>query len=164
MSAYRNTGTSLRWSSGTLNIQPRKTLEWSPMEDIGQPGRRSYPLSALFVLMAACGVVTALLTPAVRNVVSGDVGLAELLGTSLGGSVVVMVLCGILGLYHYRPVRGFLWGILTGGIIGLVVGPVMVAPMKSFLSLVVTSLIGATLLVAMGALLHWTARGQDPGN
>ncbi|MFV1968234.1 MAG: hypothetical protein ACC628_22655 [Pirellulaceae bacterium] len=134
------------------------------MEDLGQPGRRSYPLSALFVLMAACGVVAALVTPAVRSVVSGEVGLAELLGTSLGGSVAVMVLCGVLGLYHYRPVRGFLLGILTGGIIGMVVGPVMVAPMKSFLSLVLTSLIGAILLVVMGAFLHWTARGKDLRN
>lgn len=142
--------------------EPRKrctsAAETMVMPDIEQTGRYSYPLSALFVLMAACGVATALITPVVRGVVTGDVGIAELIGTSLGGSVVVMVLCGILGLYHYRPVRGFFWGILTGGIIGLLVGPVMVAPTKYFLSLVLTSLVGAVLLVAMGAFFNWTAR------
>jgi len=130
------------------------------MEDLEQSGYHTYPLSALFVLMAACGVVTALLTPVVRGVVAGDVGLAETLGSSLGGALVIMVLSGVLGLYHYRPVRGFLWGIITGGTIGMIVGPVVVAPAKSFPSLIATSLLGAILLVVIGAILHWTTRSQ----
>jgi hypothetical protein len=121
-----------------------------------------YPLSALFVLMAACGVATALVAPVVQSVIAGDVGLAELLGTSLGGSLGMMVLCSILGLYHYRPMRGFLWGAVTGGLLGMVVCPVMVAPPESFPSLLLTSLVGATLLVAMGALLRWTTRDTKP--
>jgi hypothetical protein len=132
------------------------------MEDHHETGRYRYPLSALFVLMAACGVAAALVAPVVQSVMAGDVGLAELLGTSLGGSVGMMVLCGILGLYHYRPVRGLLWGILTGGLVGMVVCPVMVAPPKSFPSLFVTSLVGAALLVLMGAFLHWTTRETQP--
>ena len=65
-----------------------------------------------------------------------------------------------IGITH-KPLRIDLEIHQCYGIIGMIVGPVVVAPPKTFPSLVVTSLLGAVLLVVIGALLHWTTRGQE---
>jgi len=123
------------------------------MDSVDQKTSRSFPLSSLFVLVAGCAVVSALLTPVVRSVASGDLGARETALSSAAGGLVVMVIGVVVGLYHYRPLRGLGWGLLTGGVIGLLVGPIMLTPGKSFGTLVGMSLGGAVVLLITGAAL-----------
>jgi len=113
--------------------------------------RRSYPLGALFVLVAAAGVISALLSPVVRAVVAGQVGFVEAVSASVGGALCGMVLGAVVGLYHYRLLRGLAWGTLTGGVIGMLVGPVVLAPGHAFGSLMTVSVTGAAALLISAA-------------
>lgn len=123
--------------------------------------QRSYPLSALFVLVAACAVVFALLTPVVRSVATGDVGVVEAATASAGGALCAMLIGAVIGLHHYRPLRGLGWGTLTGGIIGMLVGPVTLSPGTAFGSLVTMSLGGAAVLLITATALGLSMKSQS---
>jgi hypothetical protein len=114
----------------------------------------TYPLSAMFILMAACAMVTALMGPVVRSVVSGNLGLGDVLVASVAGSAAIMVLGAVLGLYHHRPLRGFAWGLLVGGAFGAVIGPIALTPANSFVSILITSCAGAVMLVVAGTFIR----------
>ncbi len=120
--------------------------------------RSGYPLSALFVLVAACAVVSALLTPVVRAVIAGSLTLEHVASASLGGAILVALVGGVIGLYHYRPLRGVGWGALTGGIIGLLIGPVTLAPPEAIGPLVTMSIGGSVVLLLTGAAFGYSAR------
>lgn len=120
------------------------------MDDPTTTQRRSYPLSALFVLMAACAVVTALVTPVSRAVVAGDVGVSSATMASAVGAIVVMLLGAIVGLHHYRRGRGVLIGSMTGVGIGLICGPIVLSPASAFPSLMSMSAGGAMILIIVG--------------
>lgn len=120
--------------------------------------RRSFPLSALFLLMAACGVVTALVAPLTRAIGKGDVGMSAAAIASACGAVIAMLLGAVIGLYHHRPARGLGWGIVTGGGIGLVMGPVILSPQSAFPSLLTMSVGGAVAMLAVTALFRGAAR------
>lgn len=122
---------------------------------------QSYPLSALFLLVAACAVICALLTPVVRAIVVGDVGGEDTAIASAGGAFLSMMVGAVIGLYHYRPFRGLAWGILTGGVIGMIVGPVILAPAESLSSLVTMSLGGAIVLVLTGVFFGLTIKDEE---
>jgi hypothetical protein len=119
--------------------------------DEDQNVQRSYPLSALFVLVAACAVVSALLAPAVRAVVNGDAGVVEAITSSVGGAFCAMAIGAVIGLYHHRQLRGLGWGTLTGGIIGMLVGPMILSPTDAFGTLITMSVGGALILLVTGA-------------
>jgi MFS family permease len=110
-----------------------------------------YPLSALFVLLAACAVVSALLSPVVHAVVAKQLTLDQIIGASLTCAILVSILGAVVGLYHYRRSRGVGWGSLVGGLIGAVIGPVMLAPPEAIAPLVTMSLGGSIALLITGA-------------
>jgi len=120
--------------------------------------RRSFPLSALFILMAACSVVAALLAPLSRAVGSGKIGIGTAAEASAGGAVLVMLIGAVVGLYHHRPGRGLGWGILTGGAIGMVMGPVVLSPQSAFPSLLTMSVGGAAALLAVSTMFRSAKR------
>lgn len=123
--------------------------------------KQSYPLSALFVLVAACAVICALLTPVARAVVTGRVGGEDTAIASVGGALLAMMVGAVVGLYHYRPLRGLAWGLLTGGVIGLLVGPIILAPPESLGSLVTMSIGGAIVLVLTGVVFGLTMHDEE---
>ncbi|MBC8352994.1 MAG: hypothetical protein H8E66_13445 [Planctomycetes bacterium] len=109
-----------------------------------------YPLSALFVLLAACAVVSALLSPVAHAVVARTLTLGQVAAASIIGAILVGLLGGVIGLYHYRPLRGVGWGVLCGGIIGTFVGPIMLAPAEAIGPLVTMSIGGSIVLLITG--------------
>ncbi len=120
--------------------------------------RRSFPLSALFILMAACSVVAALMAPLSRAIGEGKIGVSQAAEASACGAILVMMLGAVIGLYHHRPARGLGWGILTGGGIGMVMGPVVLSPQSAFPSLLTMSVGGAAALLAVSAIFRGNAR------
>jgi hypothetical protein len=131
------------------------------MEPAHENVQQSYPLSALFLLLAACGVVCALLTPVIRAVMEGQVGGKDTAMASLGGALLSMCGGAIIGLYHYRPFRGLGWGILSGGVIGLIVGPIILAPPESLASLMAMAVGGAVVLIVTGLFFGTVMRGPE---
>jgi hypothetical protein len=111
--------------------------------------------------MTACGVIAALIAPVIQAVVKGDLGVAETLLSGAGGALAIMLLGGFLGLYHHRPLRGCGWGLVTGGIIGGVAGPVVFLPESSFLAVLLRSIGGATVLVLIGLALRLSAERKE---
>ncbi len=122
------------------------------MEETSRNVQSGYPLGALFVLLAACAVVSALLSPVAHAVVDGNIPLSQLVWSCLIGGIVLAMIGAVIGLYHYRPVRGFGWGVLTGGALGLLLGPLMLAPPESLGSLVTVSLGGSIVLLITGGV------------
>jgi hypothetical protein len=121
-----------------------------------RPG--GYPLIALFLVLTGCAIIAALVGPAARAVSDGKIGLADALLSMLVGSVVVMVMGGIVGLFHYRRARGFGWGLLTGGVIGLFVGPIVLAPRESFATVISLSVGGAVMIILIGVAFRLSSR------
>ena len=73
---------------------------------------RGYPLSALFLLVTASGVVLAMVTPIFRG--PQEAGWTELLIASIAGGVLLSLLGLFLGLFHYSRWRGVLVGRALG--------------------------------------------------
>ncbi|MCA9121382.1 MAG: hypothetical protein H6822_07810 [Planctomycetaceae bacterium] len=128
------------------------------MQRTDQSMQSGYPLSALFVLVAACAVVSALLAPVVRAVIDKVLTLEQVAVASVSAAIMVAILGGVIGLYHYRPIRGAGWGLLTGGFIGLLVGPIMLAPSEAIGPLVAMSIGGSIILVLTGAVFGFSIR------
>lgn len=108
--------------------------------------------------MAACAVVAALVAPIARAIGEGKVGISAAAEASACGTVLVMLLGAVIGLYHHRPARGLGWGILTGGGIGMVMGPVVLSPQDAFPSLLTMSIGGAAAMLALSAMIRGAAR------
>ncbi|MCA9145835.1 MAG: hypothetical protein KDB05_23745 [Planctomycetales bacterium] len=128
------------------------------MQPTNQSVQSGYPLSALFVLIAACAVVSALLSPVVHAVIAKLLTIEQVVGASIGGAVIVAIIGSVIGLYHYRPLRGIGWGVVTGGVIGMLIGPVMLAPPEAIGPLVTMSIGGSIVLLLTGTAFGFTAR------
>lgn len=122
------------------------------------PPRRVYSLSVLFILVAACSIVAAFLAPVVRAISAGPIGVVEAAMATTAGGLAAACLGGIVGLYHYRRGRGFLWGTLTGLVLGSALGPISLAPLEVVPTLFSLSLIGSAVLVGVAAFLRWSRR------
>ena len=120
--------------------------------------RRSFPLSALFILMAACSIVAALMAPLSRAIVAGTIGFSDAAFASACGGALVMMMGALVGLYHHRRARGLGWGLLTGGLIGMVMGPVVLSPVSAFPSLLTLSVGGAAALLVVSAMFRGATR------
>jgi hypothetical protein len=126
------------------------------MRQAARSVQTGYPLSALFVLLAACAVVSALLTPVVHAVVAKTLTIEQVAVASFIGAILVAKIGGVIGLYHYRPLRGAGWGVLTGGIIGTFIGPVVLAPPEAMGQLVTVSIGGSIVLLITGAVFGFS--------
>lgn len=125
-----------------------------PNSDYRHLQRRGYPLSALFVLVAICGILLAQVTPIVRAVIQGEVGVTETIVAALAGGVLVMCLGVLVGMYHYRRWRGIGLGALTGALIGVTTGPLALVPADKSLGILAAAVGGAVVLLAIGVALR----------
>ena len=117
-----------------------------------------YPLIALFLVITACGIIAALIGPAARAISDGRVGVREALVSSILSTVVVMLTGGIVGMFHYRRARGFGWGLLTGAVIGMFVGPLILAPLEAFGAVLALSFGGAVVIILISVAFRIAAR------
>ena len=127
-------------------------------ESSQQANRRVYPLSVLFIVTAGCAIVAALMTPLLRAVGDGQVGLLEAGLIAIWGSGFGMAIGGVVGLYHFRRMRGLLWGLVTGMFVGAALGPLSLVPVDAVPSLFGLSLVGSAVLVAAAAAFRLSGR------
>jgi peptidoglycan/LPS O-acetylase OafA/YrhL len=118
------------------------------------PGR-GYPLSALFLLVTASGVVLAMVTPVFRG--PQEAGWTELLIASIAGGGLLSLVGLLLGLFHYSRWRGVLSGGLLGAVLGLLLGPLIFASPSSLPLVLLSSLGGAVVIVAVAAVARLTS-------
>ena len=118
------------------------------------PSNRGYPLSALFLLVTASGVVLAMVAPVLRG--PREAGWAELLSASIAGGVALGLLGLVLGLFHYSRWRGVLWGVPLGGVLGLLIGPMVFISPTSMPFVLLNSLGGAVVILGIAAVARLT--------
>lgn len=115
------------------------------------PRTSSFSLAALFFLMACAAVLLAILLPALRTRVEQQIGGLAFAGAAFGVGVFASILGGMIGLFHYRRLRGLGWGVLTGLLTGICVGPVV---LSQHYDQVMATCLGGSLLLVMLAILY----------
>jgi hypothetical protein len=119
-----------------------KTTTTSP-----PPRSSSFSLAALLFLLACAAVLLAILLPALQTQAEQQLGGITLVGTAAAVGLLASVLGGLIGLFHYRRLRGLGWGILTGLLTGICIGPVVLS--DHYGQVVATCLGGSVFLVTL---------------
>ena len=109
-----------------------------------------FSLAALFFLMACMAVLMAVLLPGVQTLGEPQVGKMQFVASSLVVGAFASLLGGTVGLFHYRRLRGLGWGLLTGLVVGLCVGPVVLS--RHFEQVVIACLGGSILLLILATV------------
>ena len=120
--------------------------------------QRGYPLIALFLVITGCGIIAALVGPAMRGIFSGSVGPSDVAYTGAASAILIMTLGGIVGMFHYHRGRGFFWGLVTGSAIGIFVGPMMMTPRGALSSMLGLSVGGTAVILLVTTAFRLAAR------
>jgi hypothetical protein len=120
--------------------------------------QRGYPLIALFLVITGCGIIAALVGPAMRGIFAGSVGPGDAAYTSTASAILIMTLGGIVGMFHYHRGRGFFWGLVTGSAIGIFVGPMMMTPRGSLNAMLGLSVGGTAVILLVTTAFRLAAR------
>lgn len=120
-----------------------------------EPARRSYPLGALFVLVAFCGVLAALAAPLARAISSGVVSAEDVALAILIGAPITAVIGAIVGAHQLRWIIGGLMGFGIGALVGAVCTPLTLIPARGFPGLLFASIGGSLVMLACVAAIRW---------
>ena len=117
------------------------------------PQHQGYPLSSLFLLIALIAAISAHISPLFNAPLGSSepqnlVMLSFLSGTA--GAFFGMV----IGLYHYRRVKGLIWGVLLGVVFGSLCGPVFAASFTYPWQTMVISGVSTVVLLGIAALFR----------
>ena len=123
---------------------------------------RGYPLNTLFLLIAASSVIVGMIAPLARGRMAYGVGGNEVIGSAIVGWAVLTAVGAFVGLFHYSRLHGSLWGILVGGLLGVVFGPVILIPAKDFHLVLVTSFGGGAVILVIGPVIRLTTDYSSP--
>ncbi len=88
----------------------------------------TYPLYALFILLAACAVVFSLLAPVVRGLLGDRATASALVVRMIIGLAASLLIGVIVGLTHHRKLRGVFLGLIIGAFLGPVLGALSMMP------------------------------------
>ena len=120
--------------------------------------QRGYPLIALFLVITGCGIIAALVGPAMRGIFDGTVGPGDAAYAGGASAVLIMTLGGIVGMFHYHRGRGFFWGLVTGSAIGIFAGPMIVTPRGSLSTMLGLSVGGTVVILLVTTAFRMAAR------
>jgi len=118
--------------------------------------RRGYPLNTLFLLIAASAVVFGMIAPLARGRMAYGVGGNQVIGSAILGWMVLSAVGAFVGLFHHSRLHGSLWGIMVGGLLGVIFGPVILIPAKDFSLVLMTSFSGGAVILAIGTFIRLT--------
>ena len=119
---------------------------------------QGYTLGTLFLLIAACAAVLALVTPLIRSRVGEDIGLSEFAVSVALGGLLLGAIGVFVGLFHYARLPGALMGLLMGIALGACAGPLVLVPVEELPVILALAAGGFALIVGMAAALR---RGSD---
>jgi hypothetical protein len=122
---------------------------------MNQPSRKGYPLGALFVLVAFCGVLAALAAPLGRAISSGVVSGADVALAALAGAPLAALVGAAIGIHQMRWILGGLLGLAVGAVVGAACGPLVLIPASGFPSLLFASIGGSVVMIGVGAAMRW---------
>ena len=118
----------------------------------------SYPLSAVFYIVAVAAILFSLVAPIF--VVGGNIDYGDLVAWMIVLAILGMFLGALIGLYHYRRRRGVGWGMLVGIFTGAFLGPIVVA--DNFEQVTMSCLIGSGILVLLTAFIRISSKPGRP--
>jgi hypothetical protein len=141
-------------------IEPeRQFLTEIPVDKTaGHRSSRGFPLFALFLLVALFAVVAAQLSWLATGVVEAPwaMGTAAALGGASG-----LVFGLMIGLYHFRRIRGALIGMATGLVFGAMTGTICNVAIAYPWATYCMSMAGGVTLVGI-AMLYRAVSSDDP--
>jgi hypothetical protein len=118
---------------------------------------KGYPLGALFVLVAACAVLTVAIAPLVRALSPDQVKYEWLAATVVAGAVLGLAAGGLMGLASSRSPAGGALGAGIGLVIGLVAGLMVHTPTGQLPQVALAMLIGSAAIVLVA---FWMRRRE----
>src|SRR5262245_3300902 len=115
---------------------------------------RGYPLGALFVLVTACAVLAAGITPLVRMVQQGNIESMQFVIALGAGALSGMVIGVILGLMQFRMGIGVLMGTAVGVILGGAAGAMSLLTGQQLLTAALAMTAGSGLIVIVAVVMR----------
>ena len=116
--------------------------------------RRGFPLGALFLLITVCAVLAAHVMPVFPAFRASQINGQDAVVAAIGACVAAGVLGLIIGLFQSRPIIGVFLGVMIGGTLGLMIGPVCLVPETDFARMFVASLVGSIVLLLFAVTMR----------
>jgi hypothetical protein len=115
---------------------------------------RGYPLGALFVLVTACAVIVAAVTPMIRFTVRGNQDVGEFFAALGAGAGCGLVLGMVVGLFQYRRGLGLAMGAGAGILIGAAAGVMGLTPAHELTAAAAAMTAGSGLIIAVALVMR----------
>jgi hypothetical protein len=115
---------------------------------------RGYPLGALFVLVTACAVLAAGVTPLVRMAQEGDIEPVTFLAAATCGALVGMGIGVVMGLMQFRMGLGVVMGTGIGAILGTAAGIISLLSRDQILTAALAMTAGSGLIVIVAVVMR----------
>jgi uncharacterized membrane protein len=115
---------------------------------------RGYPLGALFVLVTACAVLVAGITPLVKMTQQGNIESMQFVLAVGAGALAGMVIGVILGLMQFRMGLGVLMGTLIGVLLGATAGAMSLLNSQQLITAALAMTAGSGLIVIVAVVMR----------
>ncbi len=115
---------------------------------------RGYPLGALFVLVAACAVLVAGVTPLVQMTQQGSIESMQFLFALAAGALGGMVIGVILGLMQFRMGLGVIMGTTIGLVLGTAAGGMSLLNSHQLITAALAMTAGSGLIVIVAVIMR----------
>jgi hypothetical protein len=119
---------------------------------------RGYPIGALFVLVTACAVLAAGVTPLARPAADGGVAGNDLLLAAGSGAACGLLVGAVLGVLYYRFAMGIAMGLAAGAVIGAVAGAMSLLPGNQMVTAAAAMTAGSGLVIGVALVMR---RGES---
>jgi hypothetical protein len=116
--------------------------------------RRGYPLGALFVVVTACAVLAAGVTPLVRLFFEGEEEVGRFIGALIGGAVLGLIVGVTTGIWQFRSGLGAVMGAVVGPPIGAAAGLMALLPANQLASAAVAMTVGSALIIGVALVMR----------
>lgn len=144
-------------TSMSQQMPPREASSSVAPAPTPAPNHSGYPLSALFVVVTVCAILAAMLSPLARG---------QFDGTMLAGSTIGLGLLGLLagfvvGATYPSRLTFIPLGSLSGLLLGLCLGPLVVLPVHSLATIFAACVGGAVAIVGVAVIVRLAERKRN---
>src|SRR4051812_2098821 len=115
---------------------------------------RGYPLGALFVLVTACAVLAAAVTPLIRMAQEGAVDASTFLIAAASGALLGMSIGVVVGVMQFRMGLGIVMGTGIGAVLGTAAGIMSLLSSPQILTAALAMTAGWGLIVIVAVVMR----------